>query len=194
MNECKMHERLMTYYEGELTGAALSKMEQHLLSCEACQAELSQMRNLSSLLQTAPAAVPSVSRQRFAAQVVLQLGPQSQPPVARSVLRLAWKWMPVGLVAAWAFVQAIFVVAGVVTVLDDLGLPLDWLWQTALDLPLPGRPASSWLALGQGVVAWLWLDGVITLALGGLFLGWTASWLVGRRNHWVEKGVNNGSL
>jgi hypothetical protein len=194
MNECGMQENLMAYYDGELTGATLIKMEQHLLNCETCQAELRKMRNLSSLLQVAPAVVPSLSRQKFAAQVALQLGTQVQPPMARSVLRLAWKWLPIGLVAAWAFAQAAFMVAGVVIVLNGLGLPLDWLLEASLALPFPGKPASFWWAAGEGFLTWLSLDGMITLVLGGLFLGWTVSWLVERRHNLIEKGVNNGSL
>ena len=48
-------EWLNAYYDGELKGKRLQQVEEHLIECEACQAELESLQGLSALLQEVPA-------------------------------------------------------------------------------------------------------------------------------------------
>ena len=191
---------LGAYHDGELSGLRLRQVGAHLADCETCQAELKRLRALTMLLQESPAAEAITPPERFVAQVGLRLPRRPEQPASRRALEFGWRLVPAGLLGAGAFVQTVFILAGVV--------------QGALRLGLGGEVAARLLPSGQGG---LWLGELFTLSgasvsdivlmilelpsrggplgwtttlyaislvvIGVLFLSWLASWWVryGRR-------------
>jgi len=83
MNDCPEAVRLGAYHDGELPPADCRRLEEHLLDCPACAAEMSRLRRLSGLLAGArPAEAPA------AVMVRLHRSADQQPRLA-GVLRLA---------------------------------------------------------------------------------------------------------
>ena len=106
---------LEAYYDGELKGRRAKQVEIHLESCEACQDELASFQALSALLQEFPAVQELTSNDIFTAQVGLRL-PRKLPESSwKKILRVGWQWIPIGLLAAWVFIQATFLVNSILT-------------------------------------------------------------------------------
>lgn len=59
MDHQRAQELLSDYLDGELSGEPLAELEQHLDTCEACQAELDSLRNTLSVLGGLKPAEPS---------------------------------------------------------------------------------------------------------------------------------------
>lgn len=114
-------EWLNAYYDGELKGKRLQQVEEHLATCEVCQAELEALQGLSALLQEVPA--PEFpSPERFATQVNLLL-PQKRTSTPNSQLfELGWWMIPVGLLAVWAFISTAVLLGDAVSVAKNFGI------------------------------------------------------------------------
>jgi anti-sigma factor RsiW len=142
---------LGAYHDGELGGRRLRQVEEHLADCATCRAVLERLRALGALLQESPPAEDLMPPERFVAQVGLRLPRRPARPAWQRALHTGWRLMPAGLLGAWAFVQAVFVVAGLVL--------------TALRLGLGGEVAASLLPTPQGTP---WLAQVFALSGAGL--------------------------
>lgn len=188
---------LEAYHDGELHGLRLHQVETHLAQCAACRAELEQLQALSALLQESPAAERLTAPDRFVAQVGLRLARRPEQPAGRRALETGWRLIPAGLLGAWAFAQAVFIMVGVVFVALNLS------HGTAAGL-LPTR-GGSWLMevlrwtgvhLGNverivlqslSTLGWLaTLEFALLVAIGLLLWSWLASWWVRRR----QSGMN----
>lgn len=125
-------ELLNTYLDGELHGSRLRLVEAHLSECEVCQLELQSLESLSGLLHEVP--TPDFTPpERFAAQVSLRL-PHSKPVrSARKALEIGWWMIPVGLLAAWVFINTAVLVNDMLSMANNFGL-------------LPG--VSDWMTFG----------------------------------------------
>ena len=160
--------RLAAYADGELEGSEARKLELHLRRCPQCQAELAELRALSTRLQEF--ALPDslgVDLWERVEQRLPELQRASQP--ASNGL---WRWVATaGLVAANAVLQAALIVALGLWVLSSLGL-LDW---QAL-APAWLRPATQFPTLSlEEVSSYLlsWLAGVpVGLGLEALMQRW----------------------
>jgi predicted anti-sigma-YlaC factor YlaD len=185
---------IAAYHDGELGGRRLRQVEDHLAECEACRAELEQLQCLSTLLRESPAAKGLLSPERFAAQVGLRLPRRPTKPTWQRTLEASWRLAPAGLIGAWAFVQAVFIVTGVVLIalqvcgIDVLGLqqPVSHeTWLTAILNLFQARLGDTTLTilkaistLGWGLTFYL----TATIAIILLYWSWLAS-LWARRRH-----------
>ena len=190
---------LGAYHDGQLRGRRLRQVEAHLAQCVTCRADLVRLRALAALLQESPAAGGLTPPERFVAQVGLRLPRRPERPAWQRVLETAWQLVPLGLLGAWAFVQAVFVVAGVVLVALRMGLGGDvtagllpasqpGLWLTEVfslsgaGLNDVGRMMLQLLSNG-GPLGWgVTLNLVLLVVIGLLYWGWLASWWA-RRQH-----------
>jgi anti-sigma factor RsiW len=111
---------LPAYHDGELHGARLKKVEDHLKGCAACRHDLDQLGKLSALLQAAPGPARQVSAGRFASQVELRLKEPAPRPRWQKALRAGWQLAPLGLLFAWAFAQAVLFLSGLIAGLGGL--------------------------------------------------------------------------
>jgi predicted anti-sigma-YlaC factor YlaD len=189
---------LGVYHDGELRGRRVQQVEAHLAGCATCRAELERLRGLSALL-TESLAVPDLTPpEHFVAQVGLRLPRRPERSAWQRGLELGWQLAPLGLLGAWAVVQAVFAVAGLLLIalqMDLGGDALAWLLpvppqgtrltgvfglsdiglndvgQIALNLLRDGGP------LGWGVT----LNLVSLLVIGLLYWSWLASWWVRHR-------------
>ena len=181
-------ELLNTYLDGELHGSRLHQVEDHLAECEACQAELDSLQGLSELLHEVPR--PDFTPpERFAARVSLRL-PHSKPVTsARKALEIGWWMIPVGLLAAWVFINTALLVNDVLSVANNFGLLTsvsDW-------MAFGTSNAANWsTTLGQlGVLRGNTLDFAIStetltrtslpqlilhISIALLYLSWIAIW------------------
>jgi len=188
---------LGAYHDGELGGRRARQVEDHLAHCTTCRAELERLRALAALLQESPAAVNLTPPGRFVAQVGLRLPRRPERPAWQRTLEIGWRMAPLGLLGAWAFVQTVSIVAGVVMGALRMGLGGD-----AVAGLLPASQQGPWLAeafslsgaslsdVGQIVLQLLSNGGPlgwgITLNLGALavigllYWSWLASWWAAR--------------
>jgi anti-sigma factor RsiW len=198
MNQHVM-EWLEAYHDGELEESRRQQVETHLQSCESCRAELNRVKALAHLLQAAPLPEGLTPPERFVSQVRLQLQPHPVQPAWRTVLEMGWRVAPLGLLGAWGFAQAVFLVSAAVLVALwaglDGNLALQWLpsaqdlWSVqVLTLPLTGLEAGIMETvlqfLGDGWLS-MWsfaLETGLLVVIGLLYWSWLASWWV-RQQH-----------
>jgi predicted anti-sigma-YlaC factor YlaD len=133
---------LGAYHDGELKGHRLRQVENHLAECAACSAELAQLQLLRELLQESPAAEGLLPAERFVAQVGLRMPRHPEKPAWQRVLETGWRLAPAGLIGAWAFVQAVFIVAGIALIVLQVGVGID-----VLGLEVS---RETWLTAGLG--------------------------------------------
>ncbi len=190
---------LGAYHDGELEEVRRQQVEAHLQSCEGCRAELSRLRALAHLLQASPLPEGLTPPERFVSQVRLQLQPRPAQPAWQSVLEIGWRLTPLGLLGAWGFVQAIFIVSAAVLVVlsarPEVNLAVQWLpsiqdlWATQLlALPIPGLEVGTIETVLQflgddWLSAWGFaLEIGFLVVTGLLYWSWLASWWV-RQQH-----------
>ncbi|HET90882.1 MAG TPA: hypothetical protein ENN99_09125 [Chloroflexi bacterium] len=191
--------RLHAYHDGELSDHQRRQVDTHLAQCEACRAELETLRQLTALLHQAAAAPTITSPDRFVAQVGLRLPRRPAEPAWQRVLKVGWRLTPVGLLGAWAFLQAAFLVSGILLGALYLGLGSET-WAGLL----PASGSGSWLAqalslsdaslsdIGQvgaqllrggGPLGWgVTLNRASSVLIGLLYLSWLASWWASRQH------------
>lgn len=161
---------LGAYHDGELGGRRSRQVEAHMADCASCRAELESLRALTALLQESPVPVGLMPAERFVAQVGLRLPRRPVQPAWRRALEVGWRLTPAGLLGAWAFIQAVFVVSRAVLV--------------ALELVLGGSVTVALRAgfLGIGAFGWFWVFNLaLSGAIGLLLWSWLASWWARRQ-------------
>jgi hypothetical protein len=180
-------EWLGAYLDAELRGARLLQVENHLSECVACQAELDELRGLSALLRETPPTADFLPRERFIANLTLNLPRQTGTTQTPKATELGWWMIPVGIILAWIFMQlSAYISAALLTAvnLGLLGEGLSWLWGGAVRqsiwfawlVNLIGEPAGS-LALFNTID--LFLRDLFShyswqAMLGIVYLGWLA--------------------
>ena len=165
------------FYDGELAGDLLRKVEDHLGSCSACQAELEALGALSTLLHDATMPTRQTAPDVHASRVMLRL-PREQKRDLRqraiSALPVAWRYAPAGLFLGWAFFQAALLVSGAVLWLiravPQARASLGWL------LPQAESEPGGWLELLEIINPLLLTDLALTVVVSMLFAAWLASW------------------
>jgi len=190
---------LGAYHDGELQARRLQQVEAHLARCAACRAELERLQALAVLLQASPAAQGLTPPERFVAQVGLRLPRRPERPAWQSALELGWRLVPLGLLGAWAVVQAVFTVARIALVALHTGaggnlaagvLPAaqQGLWAELFSLSAVGPSDVLWmiqrLASNGGPLGWattLNLGALVVIGL--LYWGWLATWWARRHHH-----------
>jgi hypothetical protein len=190
---------LGAYHDGELRGRRLRQVEDHLARCAACRAELEGLQALAALLQESPAARDLTPPEHFVAQVGLRLPRRPERPAWQRALEVGWRLAPLGLLGAWAFVQAVLIVAGAILAALRLGLGGDvgaaWLLASPGELGLAevfglsgaglndvGRVMLRLLSNG-GPLGWgVTLNLGSLVVIGLLYWSWLASWWA-RRQH-----------
>jgi len=189
---------LGAYHDGELQGKRLNHVEEHLSTCESCQAELEQMQALSNTLALYPAPSALTSADTFVAQVALQMPRSPDEPTIKRVFNFGWQAAPVGILSVWAFVQSLLIVSGIIFLLMRLGVNLEPM--TNLLAPPSGGlnlgmffgfEGESISELGRTAVEILGVGGplgwgpmfylALMLILGLLYCSWMASWWVRHR-------------
>lgn len=181
-------ELLNTYLDGELHGSRLHQVEDHLAECEACQAEFDALQGVSQLLHEVP--TPDFTPpERFAAQISLRL-PHSKPVTsARKALEIGWWMIPVGLLAAWVFINTAFLVNDMLSVANNFGLLTsvsDWMafgtsnlaiWSTTLGQFGVLRGNTLDFAISTETFTRTSLPQLILhISIALLYLSWIAIW------------------
>lgn len=137
-------EWLNAYYDGELKGARLHQVEEHLAACEACQAEFESLQGLSALLQEAPTA-QFISNERFVSQVNLRLPQRRVSATRQRLFEVGWWMAPVGLLMIWIFISTTIFISDMVSAANKFGLLDD-----AAPLLVSDSSAGMWTStLGQ---------------------------------------------
>ena len=181
-------EWLNAYLDGELKGNRLQQVEEHLTTCEVCQAELDSLQSLSGLLQTIPA--PEFpSPERFATQVNLLL-PQKRTAAPRNQLfEFGWWMIPVGLLAVWVFISTAALLGDAMSVAKNLGL-LDSTTASFISAPSETVVVTStleqfgmlqgnslqWAETAENFTRGLFPQIVLQVSVALLYLTWLAIW------------------
>jgi hypothetical protein len=110
-----INDLLGAYHDGELRGGRLRRVEQHLKSCSACQAELDALQELSGLLQISDPDVDFMPAERFAANLALHLPRRALQAQPRSTRMNRWLWVPVSLLIVGVVLQITYSLGFVVS-------------------------------------------------------------------------------
>ena len=187
-----VNEWLSPYFDGEMHGARLRQVENHLGECAQCRAELERMQELSSLLQGTAPAGEFIPTERFVSNLSLNLPRQPEQPQTRKVLEIGWWLIPVGVLGIWAFLQVTFSLSALVQTASDAGLfgstfagfqgnPSQTEWFRTLTEIFGGQPGftgqmlfstlnNADLFIHNLTGQFLW-----QVILGVIYLGWLAS-------------------
>lgn len=191
------------YHDGELKGNRLKMVEEHLNVCPLCQAELESLQMLSSILISTPEVGARIPPDIFVAQVGYRLVRKPENALLGQVLQDGWRLAPAGLLGVWAFIQAAFIITGIIGFCLDLfpdvekiigllptqvGSNLNGIF-SIFDLGIlnMGRLGLDLLGtsslLGSRILLFLSL-----MTIGGLlYLSWLAIW-------WVQKSSDQESI
>ena len=188
---------LQVYHDNQLNPKRRKLVAEHLEVCSLCRQELTELNSLSMLLQESQPASEQVSADVFVAQVGMRLPRKAQHSRMQTGLETGWRLAPFGILTAWTFVQAVFIVATFIFV----GLR----WFPGAEQVLAFLPASqsslgmitsmnslSLLEVGQfgrqlfgsgGPLGWgFTLNLGLTLLIGLLYLSWLATWWIRNSN------------
>ena len=192
-------EWLNAYLDGELHGSRLHIVEAHLAECEACQAELRSLQDLSGLLHKVP--TPEfISPERFAANVNLLL-PQKPVTAPKSRLfEIGWWMIPAGLLAVWAFVGTASIVSSMISAASSFGL-LDSAntllisgtsdtanWTSTLgQLGLLEGNSLQWSEMTEGYSRNVIPQFVWQVSIALLYLTWIAIWWARQTRHELQQ-------
>ena len=192
-------EWLNAYLDGELHGSRLHTVEAHLAECEACQAELRSLRDLSGLLHKVPAPEFTLP-ERFATQVNLLL-PQRPVTAPRSRLfEIGWWMIPVGLLAAWAFVSTATIVSNMISAANNFGLvdsantllvsgaseTVNWT-STLGQFGLLAGSSLQWFELTESYSRNVLPQFVWQVSIALLYLTWIAIWWARQTRHELQQ-------
>jgi hypothetical protein len=185
---------LAAYFDGELHGLQLQKVEEHLQSCSACRLELEQLRGLSGLLKDCPPMTSLLSPDQFTAQIRLRLPRSTQARTSSTWQRLVnigWLAIPINLILGWAFSQTTLLI---ITGIEGLGMDLSGIsWLSSLvrwfdgyffwnlidsDLWDPLINASPWLDWGEKLAHTFATYLVITVVTAVFLWCWMICWWV----------------
>ncbi len=187
---------LSAYLDGELTGRQLQQVEEHLAECEACQAELDSLQDLSRLLQEVPVG-EFIPNERFVSQVNLRLPQQQVKPISRNnIFDVGWWLIPVSLLMIWIFIGTTTLVSDAVSAADQLGL-LDSTTASFISAPLNTANVTSTLGefgvLSGNSLQWAERSESYTrevfpqffwqISIGVLYLSWIAIWWARHTRH-----------
>jgi len=196
-----VHEWLNAYYDGELHGRRLARVEDHLAHCPECQQALAELESLSALLQDDPLPKLSTSPEQFVSQVGLRLPRQVQQVLRRPKPRgpLSWRWalVPLGILGMVWFLQSVTLVTDLLTAIEVLGInpqAVSWL-VPAQTAPQNLMQSASLFALDLGVPfdAVTFISLILPLILAGGYLLWLVLWWVNQDQDEIPQAAN-GSL
>jgi len=195
-------ERLSAYYDHELSPREQKQIAAHLDVCPACRAELEQLRALSRLLQESPMPAHITRPDQFVTQVKLRLPRRSSKTAWQRGIEAVWRLAPVGLIGSGAFIQAVAIVSGMLTLALRLGGEKSALLSV---FPMVSSSTGPWLAeilnmssasLGElwkityrcfqygGPLGWgVTLRFIATALISLLYLTWMAMWWACSRHY-----------
>lgn len=184
---------LQAYYDNQLSQKRRRQVAVHLENCQQCQDELDALSSLSMLLQGSPPANDLLSSEVFVAQVGMRLPRKQSKSLVRSSLKIGWRLAPFGMLTAWAFIQAVFIVSTIIMVgLEVIPGAEQIVALLPADAATPPvrmtfdamnaksmRSFSRELIGGGGPLGWGFALNVgLTLLLGMLYISWLASWWI----------------
>jgi hypothetical protein len=192
---------LGAYLDGELRGALLRQVSNHLENCDHCQAELDEMRGLSALLHEATPVGEFLPAERFVANLNLNLPRQTEATQTRKVVEIGWWLIPAGVIVTWVFVQVTFQLSALLMTVSNVGLFGDSLaW-----LSLSGTRQTAWFGLllntfGNSAETLALINSIDLFiqdltrhffwqaALGLVYLAWLVRWWLGQQNQTTTAG------
>ena len=192
-------EWLNAYFDGELHGNRLHQVEEHLAECVACQLELDSLQNVSQWLQEVP--TPEfLSPERFSTQVNLLLPKRPAAATGSKLFEFGWWMIPVGLLAAWAFISTAVLVGNMISAANSFGLldstTASWVstsantayWTSTLG-QFGGLQGNNlqWFELTESYSRNLLPQFLWQLAIAVLYLIWIAVWWARRTYHQREQ-------
>lgn len=103
---------LDAFYDGELDPQRHQQVQLHVDNCPICREQIASRAALSDMLQSVPGHNWVPDNKTILEQVMQEIQPGQSSVFARRNRLSAWWLTPALLVAGWAFLQALFFIAG----------------------------------------------------------------------------------
>jgi len=181
-------EWLGAYLDGELKGRKHHQVEEHLVECESCRAELESFRGLAVLFHEVPAA-EFTSNERFVSQVSLRLPQRQIRSTTNRAIEAGWWMIPIGLLTAWIFFSTAILISDIVSTADNFGLldsasallvadPSDnAVWTARLgQVGLLEGDSLQWAESTEGFTRNVLPQFIWQVSIAVLYLAWIAIW------------------
>ena len=132
-------DKLSLYIDNELNDEEMQQMEEHFKSCENCQKELKEYKNLISVLQSLPEEEPPKGYCKRLHNKLLENSPQSKSKKVTSKIKSInrFKWMKYGSIAA--ALVLVFIVANINN-FGNMGMKAKT--ELSYDYDIAGKPAE----------------------------------------------------
>ena len=207
VNYCEMEhvtEFLGPYLDGELRTSQVTKIENHLGTCDQCRSELADLDNLSGLLQFSAPLPQMKSEDQFVAEVGLLLERHPEPTGLKRVLVKVLKAIPVSLAGTWLFVQTSLIITTLIYNVSRIAPELPGIDRLSPTLE-PSIGSSALGSISQPLIAQVleiitqllnldiqlnWRIPVFSILLfiiGTLYVCWLASWWVVREHRITQE-------
>lgn len=189
---------LDAYLDNELPPSKIQAVEQHLLNCLNCQAELQKRRRLVDLLHKVPPVKTIRAEHQFIANVSSQLtGRPSIDWLTSSIFKFRWQVIPVSLLIAMAFIKTVSLMGTMIEIIPGASgmiikkiswLPFNF---TIMD---PYQNFLWFFGLFR-ILNWNWITGIAAFIMISLiYISWLAVWWIRsesiNEHRMIYKGVN----
>lgn len=172
------------YLDGELSEKQVRNVESHIENCPECLVQIEKRQHLSSMLNAVPGYSSDKSSEQFTLEVNLLL-PRQQKKPKNLLSNLIWISIPLVLLAAFVFIQAIAWISNIFALFPGA----DQLFVDSITGSNVGFHLIPWLqTLIDGAMIWFGVDWIFQwnlityifsmIIIGILYLLWLAGWFV----------------
>jgi anti-sigma factor RsiW len=192
---CRYTRRLNAFWDQELSQQEYQKIQVHLATCKLCQAQLEELRSLSTQLQTYDVPQTDMATEQFWKRLAPRL--QARRADSDSYAWHPWTLLaPIGLAVSNAAFRTVALLASVIPLLEQwhllpTSMPADvasltraligpWLWDAGVRMAAGMQIPAALTAprVGELWIVALWAAALsLPLLLSATYLGWLAHWV-----------------
>lgn len=194
-------ELLQAYHDNELPDWQVEQLEDHLSKCQHCQAELTELQALSTLLHSVQPMIQTSNPAEFAKKLIRLLPQRPAAPIWQRSLKLGWQLSPLAMMLVLVFAQTSVLVNNLIIGVNLLGgIPVEETLSQlganlspGIALTIPDHANSFFGSIGVGSLFGFDISFNLTLPAftSLLALSWLAGWWISQRQNDTKNEPSN---